>query len=254
MKITTYLACCLPLVSTITLAEVTETEEFTFDLQDGGRFSLSNVNGDIAVSGVEGKQVHVIATKKAGTQKYLDGIEIEVHASESDIRIETHHPSSSGSWFTRGEDSGGGVSYEVTVPTGAQLDTIESVNGSIKIDGVTARIKADTVNGDIKIDNVAGDLDMHTVNGGMRAQFDAVGEGQRITADAVNGRIVLQFPANASARIHAETLNGGIDADDFDLKPDKGFVGRDLDGQIGAGDARVSLDTVNGSITIKRSN
>ena len=68
----------------------------------------------------------------------------------------------------------------------------------------------------------------------------------------MNGKVVLQLPANASANIHAETVNGRIDADDFGLEPDKGFVGRELDGQIGDGDARISLDTVNGSIVISK--
>ncbi len=58
--------------------------------------------------------------------------------------------------------------------------------------------------------------------------------------------------ADASARVVAETVNGSIDADDFGLEVEKGFVGRDLDGEIGGGDARISLDTVNGSIRIKR--
>jgi len=62
------------------------------------------------------------------------------------------------------------------------------------------------------------------------------------------------LPANASAQVSAETLNGSIDADDFGLKPDSGFVGHDLDGQIGGGDARVSVDTVNGSVAIKKRN
>jgi DUF4097 and DUF4098 domain-containing protein YvlB len=66
----------------------------------------------------------------------------------------------------------------------------------------------------------------------------------------VNGKIVLELPADASARVLAETINGSIDADDFGLTIDKGFVGRECDGQIGNGDARISLDTVNGSIRI----
>jgi hypothetical protein len=36
------------------------------------------------------------------------------------------------------------------------------------------------------------------------------------------------------------------------LEPEKGFVGRDLSGEIGDGAARVSLDTVNGSIRIDK--
>jgi hypothetical protein len=47
-------------------------------------------------------------------------------------------------------------------------------------------------------------------------------------------------------------VNGSIDAEDFGLEPEKGFVGRDLAGEIGGGDARISLDTVNGSIKIRK--
>jgi DUF4097 and DUF4098 domain-containing protein YvlB len=68
----------------------------------------------------------------------------------------------------------------------------------------------------------------------------------------VNGKITLVLPANASARVEAETVNGSINADDFGLEPEKGFVGRDLSGEIGGGDARISLDTVNGSIKIMK--
>jgi len=63
---------------------------------------------------------------------------------------------------------------------------------------------------------------------------------------------VIKLPADASARINAETVNGSIKASDFGLKVEKGYVGRELDGQIGGGDARISLDTVNGSIHITK--
>ncbi|MDH3941573.1 MAG: DUF4097 domain-containing protein, partial [Xanthomonadales bacterium] len=79
-----------------------------------------------------------------------------------------------------------------------------------------------------------------------------LGECQRVNAEAVNGKITLLVPANTSARVNAETVNGSINAEDFGLKPEKGFVGRDLSGDIGGGDARISLDTVNGSIKISK--
>jgi DUF4097 and DUF4098 domain-containing protein YvlB len=97
-----------------------------------------------------------------------------------------------------------------------------------------------------------GDVNLETVNGSIMAEFDELGEGQRVSAEAVNGKIVLLIPGDASARVEAETINGSIDAEDFGLEPEKGFVGRDLSGKIGNGDARISLDTVNGSIKIKK--
>jgi DUF4097 and DUF4098 domain-containing protein YvlB len=90
------------------------------------------------------------------------------------------------------------------------------------------------------------------VNGNIDVEFLQLGSGQRVSADAVNGRIVLRLPANASAQVSAETINGSIDANDFGLQSDSEFVGNGLDGQIGGGEARVSIDTVNGSIAIKK--
>jgi DUF4097 and DUF4098 domain-containing protein YvlB len=96
------------------------------------------------------------------------------------------------------------------------------------------------------------DVSLETVNGTITADFDTLGADQRVDAEAVNGRIELILPADASARVNAETVNGSIDADDFGLEPEKGFVGRDLSGEIGGGDARISLDTVNGSVKIRK--
>ncbi len=53
------------------------------------------------------------------------------------------------------------------------------------------------------------------------------------------------------SRVSADTLNGGINASDFGLKVEKGFVGSDLNGKIGGGSARLNIDTVNGAIKIR---
>ena len=55
-------------------ASVTEEETFSYNLNDGGRFSISNVNGSVVISGGTGNNVEIIATKKADSQKELDKI------------------------------------------------------------------------------------------------------------------------------------------------------------------------------------
>ena len=254
MKKTLGVAFCLVFATSTALADVTENKEYNFELENGGRFSLSNINGDVHIEGVEGNQVHVVAEKKAGSQDILDNLEIDVDASDKLIRIETRHPKSSGRWFNWGDKggSGGSVNYAIKVPTSVQLDTIETVNGDIVVMGVKGPVSIETVNGKMTLLGLGNDASLDTVNGAIDAQFDVLGAGQRLKAEAVNGRIILRFPENASAEIHAETLNGGIDAEDFGLTADKGFVGRDLDGRIGEGGARVSVDTVNGSVTIQK--
>lgn len=234
------------------MAGVDETENFSFDVNAGARVSVENINGDIEVVGSSGKQVQVVAHKTAGKQEYLDELEIVVDANEDYVRIETRHPDSSGGWFNWGNDNNGSVSYELLVPSDVDLDSIETVNGDVTIESVDAEVKAATVNGTIEVSGANADVNLETVNGSIKAVFDELGSGQRVKADTVNGKITIYLPADASARIVAETVNGSIDADDFGLEVEKGFVGRDLDGEIGDGDAKVSLDAVNGSIRIKK--
>jgi hypothetical protein len=251
MKAGAFAGAALLLYSMAATAAVTETEEMTFDVEiPGARVSLENINGDILIVGGSGKQVFVVAKKKAGTQEYMDELKVVIDADENYIRIETRHPKSEGGWFEWGNDGSGSVSYELMVPAGIKLDTISTVNGDINIEAVINVVKAETVNGSLEAIGLKGDVNLETVNGSINAEFDQLGEGQRVSADAVNGKIVLLIPADASARVEAETVNGSIDADDFELEAEKGFVGRDLSGEIGDGDARISLDTVNGSIEI----
>ena len=252
MKSASLILAALLSVPLAAVADVEDTEELTFDVNPGARISLENINGDIEVVGGGGNQVVVIARKKAGRQDYLDDLKVVVDASPDFIRIETRHPKSSRGWFSWGGDSGGSVAYELTVPADAELDSIETVNGDVRIRAVSGTVKASTVNGGIHVENLSADVSLETVNGTIVAEFDVLGADQRVDAEAVNGRIELLLPADASARVTAETVNGSIDADDFGLEPEKGFVGRDLSGDIGGGDARISLDTVNGSIEIRR--
>ncbi len=233
-------------------ADVKTTEEMTFDVNPGARVSLENINGDITVVGGGGRQVVVVAHKKADDQEYLDKLKIVVDAAPDYLRIETRHPDRERGWFKWGHSGGGSVSFELTVPDDVELDAIETVNGDIRIRSVSGAVKAGTVNGGLDVSGLAADVSLETVNGSIEATFDELGADQRVEVDAVNGKILLNLPADASARVTAETVNGGIDADDFGLKPEKGFVGRDLSGQIGGGDARISLNTVNGSIRLKK--
>lgn len=243
-----YLLLGLCVIPGVVVADVERTEEFRYPLADGGRVAVSNVNGDIRVEGGASGEVLIRATRRAGNKEKLERIEIRIDASADTLRIETRHPSSRWGW----NDGSGSVSYDLTVPASARLDGVSTVNGNIGVSGVDGEVRAETVNGDLELDGLASDTRLETVNGAIEARFRRLGGGQRVSADSVNGRIELFLPADASARITADTLNGRLDADDFGLEVEKGFVGRELDGEIGGGDARVKLDTVNGGIRIRR--
>lgn len=238
------------LVSANLSAKVTEEETYSFTLNDGGRLSVSNVNGSITVTGGSGDSVEIIAIKKADSQEVLDGIEIRITESENSIVIETDLPDSGSKWFGRSDDSGE-VTYRIITPVGTNLDSIETVNGSVDISGVSGDVVAESVNGSLDLADLAADVSVETVNGSIEASFATLAGQQKVKAATINGRITLNLPADADVDINADTLNGSINARDFGLETDKGFVGSDLNGAIGSGSAKLNIDTVNGSIKIR---
>lgn len=232
------------------LATERATETFSYELNEGGRISIENVNGDIEITGGSGHSVEITADKSADDEDDLARLKIEIRADADSIRIETIHGKSTGGWFN---NNSGEVNYTLTVPASVNLDAISTVNGGIRVRGVTGSVKAESVNGDLELHNLVSDVDLETTNGEIEASFDALAGQQRVKADTVNGRITLLLPADASARVSAETLNGGINASDFGLEVDeRSFVGKDLKGSIGSGEARIDLDTVNGGIRIRK--
>ena len=250
MKIRTFTLVIALLATGSLFASVTEEETFSYILDDGGRFSLSNVNGSIEVTGGGGDSVEIIAIKKADNQEDLDKIEIEISHSADEIVVETELGESN-RWFSRGSNSGS-VRYEVTVPVSTHLDSVETVNGNVNISGVSGKVVAESVNGDLEVSDLAGDVSLSTVNGSIEAEFSRLEDQQRVKMETVNGRVTIDLPQDADVDISADTLNGGINANDFGLETDKGFVGSDLNGKIGNGGARLNIDTVNGSIKIRR--
>lgn len=237
------------LVAGSIFASVTEEETFSFTLDEGGRFSISNVNGSITITGASGNSVEIIAFKKADNQKELDAIEIEISHSASEIEVETEL-GGSGRWYSFGNNSGQ-VKYEVIVPDGTHLDSVETVNGDVTISGVSGNVAAESVNGDLDISDLAADVNLSTVNGSVNAAFAQCEGEQRIKTETVNGRVTIFLPESSDVHITADTLNGGINGRDFGLVTNKGFVGSDLNGKIGNGSARLNIDTVNGSIKIR---
>jgi DUF4097 and DUF4098 domain-containing protein YvlB len=67
----------------------------------------------------------------------------------------------------------------------------------------------------------------------------------------VNGSITLTLPATLNTDVRASTVNGDL-VSDFPMSIQGRVSRRRLDGTIGAGGRMLSLETVNGSITLKR--
>jgi DUF4097 and DUF4098 domain-containing protein YvlB len=242
------------LIGTLAFAESKKEPTQTFPLQAGGYLSLENINGDVTIEGWKKNEVSISAVKN-GKSKDLDRIKIVVEVDKYEgkdwIHIETDYAESRGG-FLNFLNNAGSIDYTIKAPSDAILEDIELVNGNLKVAGITGYLSLGTVNGSITATGMAGDAWVETVNGNLDLSFDKMSDGQSVDLESVNGAIVLRIPAKANAKVGAETLNGNISSE-FGLTVEKGeWVGRSMEGLVGSGGARITLETVNGSIDVKK--
>jgi DUF4097 and DUF4098 domain-containing protein YvlB len=209
--------------------------------------SLENINGNVAIEGWKKNEVSIRAVK-TGKSKDLDRIKIVVEVDKYEgkdwIHISTHY-----GVFSM---NSGSVDYTIKAPSDAILEDIELVNGDLKITGVTGYLSLGTVNGSITASGMTGNAWVETVNGNLDLSFDKMSAGQTVDVESVNGAILLRIPAKANAQVDAETLNGNISSE-FGLTVEKSqWIGRSMEGLLGSGGARITLETVNGNIEIKK--
>ncbi len=226
-------------------AEVRSEFHQSYPLAADGRVAVNNVNGSIRVSAWDRNEVKVDAVKHGGSQQDLDEAQIVVDASATAVVIRTKYPEGD-------RRSRAAIEYTLTVPRGAALDHVESVNGSITVDGVAGPVKVKSVNGRVTVTRAEGDVEASAVNGAVDAAFERL-TARHIALNTVNGAIQLALPQDAGARLKASTVHGKISSD-FDLTVRKvGFgPGASLETTIGSGAADVKLATVNGGINLTR--
>jgi DUF4097 and DUF4098 domain-containing protein YvlB len=247
MKTTSLLfaAALLALVPTAR-ASVTETVNKTFPLDRDGTVHLDNVNGNIEIVAWDKAEVSVEAEKKARNDEDLHRVTIEFDSVPAKLTIKTKYERKGG-WFSNNVDAS--VRYKLMVPAGAHLQKIDGVNSDITVTGVQGPVDLDTVNGRISAAGLAADARLDSVNGSLSAGFASLEHVTKVKLDSVNGRTSVTLPKGAGARIAADSVNGSVSID----QPVKlGKVRRhSLAGEIGSGGPDISLETVNGSISIK---
>jgi hypothetical protein len=212
-------------------------------LAKNGRFSLENTNGRVEVQAWDEARVSIEATKRAGSERALEELKVEIVGEGDEVRVRTRYPRRS--WL----GGSGRVDYAVRVPRTARV-SVENVNGRVEVLDVAAQVEAQTVNGSVEVKDAAGEVEASAVNGSVRVSMARVDASGRSRLRTTNGSVRLTLPADASAEIDAGTVNGGVSCD-FELEGGR-KTRRKLEGRIGTGGARFDLGAVNGSVSIDR--
>jgi len=223
----------------------------------GRTIEIKGVNGSIQATGSSGDQVEVVATRR-GRRSDPESVQIKTFEHEGGITVCALYPSTDparpneclagekGRMNSKNNDVT--VDFVVKVPAGVRL-AARTVNGAVDASGLSADADAETVNGSVRIET-AGAARAQTVNGSVQARMGRADWSSGLEIKTVNGSIRITLPAAASTTVDAETVNGRIETD-FAVEGGRATKRR-LTGTIGGGGRGLSLETVNGSITISQ--
>jgi DUF4097 and DUF4098 domain-containing protein YvlB len=233
----TLLSCPLA----IWAGEVTKVENFNYPLASGGKFTIDDANGAIAIRCSDRNEVEITATKQGESQADLDGIQIDTKQEGDSIEVRTV--------YSRPGPHNGSVSYQVVLPKDVGRLVAKTANGSISAESVGGDVTIKSENGAITATNLKGAFSLNTTNGSISAVCtDLAGDGHLHTT---NGSISLALPQSADALIEAGTTVGHISSNLPANKVNKGIVGETLEARLGAGSHHLEAKTTNGSIRLE---
>jgi len=226
-------------------------------LASGQTLEIKGVNGSIEASPSASGQIEVVA-RRTGRRSDPESVTIEVVPHPGGVTICAVYPSPDGTpnecapgrdGRMRTRDNDVKVDFTVSVPAGVAFAG-RTVNGSVRADGLDSALSLDTVNGGVTF-STTGYARASTVNGSIRGAIGRADWPDELEFETVNGGITLDLPEGVSTNVEARTVNGSISTD-FPLTVSGRFSSRRLSGVIGAGGRRLSLQTVNGGITLRR--
>jgi hypothetical protein len=237
--------------------------DFSWDgrITNGRWLYVRNLNGSIRVERATGDRAEVTAVKR-----YRRG-------DPEQVRIETQRPGgdngdviicafwsenascdeegyrSRGDNNRHGRENDTSVEFTVKLPAGVKLG-VSTVNGGVDVTGATSEVNASTVNGRVSAISSGGPVNASTVNGDIDVRMRELGTGD-LEYSTVNGSIEIEVPANLDADLDMRTVNGSLSAD-FPITMQGRVNPRRMRATIGKGGRRLRLETVNGSVEIRK--
>jgi DUF4097 and DUF4098 domain-containing protein YvlB len=167
-----------------------QTERFSRKVRVGrdGRVSISNISGDIVVTGGSGDEVSIEAVKRTrGDRSELAGVEIVVEERAGRVDVRAEHERNRSDRGRRGDSLS--VDFTVTVPASVSLD-VHSVSGSLKVTGVRGAVRAETVSGNVTTTDTPNLEHAKSVSGDV-SLTGAAAEGD-LSAGSVSGNITAK--------------------------------------------------------------
>jgi hypothetical protein len=256
MKTSSLLGLAL-LLATPAFAAVNSDFHWAGTLARGKTVEIRNINGAIHAEPSTNGKLEVTAIRSS--RKYDPAsVTIEVFESGGRLTFCSLYPSRPGypentcdehGYTSHGSESDVQVDYTVKVPAGVALEA-HTVNGDVKAIAMKGPVEAQTVNGEIRV-TTSSWAEATTVNGGVAVEMAGKGWPEDLEFRSVNGSIVLDLIGSPNASLRAETMHGDIDSE-FPLEVSGKIRKNRISGTLGSGGRELALQTLNGSIELRK--
>ena len=231
-------------------ADETERITRTVKLDPGGTVRVNSFSGRVTITGTDASDVIIEAVRRAPRTR-LDRIKLDIHTEGSGrvVVIEANRRLHSFWEFT-----GNNVvetDLDVKVPRRTNLDvsvfsapvTIESVEGSQKLNSFSARMT---------LSDVSGPVRAHSFSGPILIRARNLDGDHSIDVQTFSGSIELHVPESARGTVRFNSFSGRLESE-MPLTLGAGGTRRSLRAELGGGGGPVlNFKTFSGSVRIDR--
>lgn len=208
--------------------EQTDTRTHRFEVGSDGALDLTNISGDVRVTGDGGREIRIEAVKRVRhrdaetARQQLEQLRVDVSRVGNRIEVRTTYPRRSGSG--RDRDLAARVDYTVSVPAGAAV-AIKTISGDAFVTRVNGDVRAETVSGNVDV-SAAGGLSLaRAVSGNVRVRD--VGSPGTVSLSTVSGNVSatgLKARGVDCGAVSGDLILTGIDADRLQAKSVSGDI------------------------------
>jgi hypothetical protein len=206
----------------------------------------SSFNGAISVSASTDSMITVIITRicygkdEADAKKHIDNIIATDSIHGDRLYLETDMPTKDN--YT--------CEFDISCPESKSI-LLRTTNGPISTTDMGEGCDLSSENGAVTLSNSKGDVVCSTENGAVDCDMALLAASDTVDILTTNGAVLLALPSDVSASFDAKTTNGAISVLGFtNVTFTINEYGHKV-GMIGTGDATISIETTNGSITIQ---
>ena len=170
--------------ATTTEQQARSRVDTTVAFSSEGTIDLSNLSGDIVVTGWSRREAQIKATSERGR--------LELDVSSSRITLEEEGRGSMWGGGRRGE-----TRYEVSVPRGVRV-IARSTSGDVTVRGTGGEVEASSTSGDVQVEDAVRRIELTSVSGDVTArQLKGT-----VEATSVSGNVELDERRRRPARQH----------------------------------------------------